>query len=185
MFSGLRYASTVDSDLKSVARWLLTAEEHPVVDNGEPEKEKLVPEVKAEEDDDLPPLDSSEEEDSDEPNEYQEDGFVVNSESDEDLPDIASDDEDAKSGSRLKRLRKGGKRRHFELDQEDLDLIAVSKGLLPSTKLKKTTAESSDPSQPSSISVAKEASTRTFCPLSSSSLHRILYFLSIIVPSSI
>lgn len=138
----------------------MSSEEHPVVDNGEPEKEKLVPEVKAEEDDDLPPLDSSEEEDSDEPNEYQEDGFVVNSESDEDLPDIASDDEDAKSGSRLKRLRKGGKRRHFELDQEDLDLIAVSKGLLPSTKLKKTTAESSDPSQPSSISVAKEASTR-------------------------
>ena len=146
----------------------------PLVDNGEQETETTVPEVKAEIDDDLPPIDSSDEEDSDEPNEYQEDGFVVNSESDEDLPDVDADDDGEKTGGRLRRLRKGGKRRHFELDQEDLDLVAVSKGFLPSTKLKKTVSDEADPRAPSSISVAKSASNRTM-PLAS--LHSTSSFL--------
>jgi transcription elongation factor SPT6 len=142
----------------------MSSEEVPLVDNGEQETEKTVPEVKAEIDDDLPPIDSSDEEDSDEPNEYQEDGFVVNSESDEDLPDVDADDDGEKTGGRLRRLRKGGKRRHFELDQEDLDLVAVSKGFLPSTKLKKTVSDEADPRAPSSISVAKSASNRMVAP---------------------
>lgn len=124
--------------------------------------------VKKEEDDDLPPIDSSDEESSGDEDTYQEDGFVVADESDEDLPDVGEDEDGGKEKRGLRRLRKGGKRKRLELDQEDLDLIAVSKGLLPSTKLKKTVADPDGASGPDSISVAKTTSTRTFSPSYSS-----------------
>jgi hypothetical protein len=162
-----------------------SAEEVPKQETEVQEEEKKIEPIQETEDEDLPPLDSSEEEDSDEPNEYQEDGFVVNSESDEDLPDVEADAETRREGAGLRRLRKGGKRKRLELDQEDLDLIAFSKGLEPSTKLKKMTADSADPFAPSSISVAKQSATRTFSLFQSPLSHGHLFNCFAIFPMSI
>ena len=135
-------------------------EERLVEDESAKEEKKIVPATKAK-DDDLPPLDSSDEGESDsEEDTYQEDGFVVADASDEDLPDVGEDDEGGRSRSRLKRLRKGGKRKRLELDQEDLDLVAANQGLAPTTKLRKTVADSEGSDRPSSISIAKADSSR-------------------------
>ena len=169
--------SPIPFDIDTIVCSVILAEEERLVENGgqEEEKKPIVP-LKKEEDDDLPPLDSSDEEDSDEEDAYQEDGFVVADVSDEDLPDVGDDEEGGKEKRGLRRLRKGGKRKRLELDQEDLDLIAVSKGLLPSTKLKKTVADPVGLSGPDSISVAKTSSTRTFSPLSFPPLLHVLPF---------
>lgn len=111
------------------------------------------------EDDNAPIIDSSDEEESDEENAYQEDGFVVADDEDEDLPEVG---DEKTSKNRLKRLRKGGKRKRLELDQEDLDLVAYNQGLAPSTKLRKTVEDAEDTNAPLSISVAKASSARTF-----------------------
>jgi hypothetical protein len=132
-----------------------------VEDGGAKEEKKKLFSTRKEEDEDLPPLDSSDDESSDEEDTYQEDGFVVADASDEDLPDVGEDDEAGKSRSRLKRLRKGGKRKRLELDQEDLDLVASAQGLAPSSKLRKTVADAEGSGQPLSISIAKSDSSRT------------------------
>lgn len=138
---------------------LMPAENGQLPEDDKPKEEKI---PKEEIDEDAPLVDSSEEEDSDEENEYEEDGFVVADNEDEDLPDVGSDQEREKRKSRLKRLRKGGKRKVRHLDDEDLELIAEHQGLAPSSKLRKTVADSEDPEAPSSISVAKAASVRTY-----------------------
>lgn len=88
-------------------------------------------------------IDSSEEEDSSEENEYQADGFVVSDDEGNEINpelDLNSDDEPAPKLV-LKRLKKGVKRKRHQIYQEDLDLVAEYQGLLPSSKRQKTKAD--------------------------------------------
>lgn len=112
--------------------------------------------------DEMEPLDSSEESDSEEDNAYQEDGFVV---ADDDGEGALSDEEmggkDKPSKNRLKRLRKGGKRKRLELDQEDLDLIAFAQGQAPSSKVPKVREDAVNAGDAHTFSAASGSSTRT------------------------
>lgn len=122
--------------------------------------------------DEMEPLDSSEESDSDEDNAYQEDGFVV---ADDDGEGALSDEEmngkDKPSKNRLKRLRKGGKRKRLELDQEDLDLIAFAQGKATSSKVPKVREEAVNADDAHTFSADSGSAVRTSLPTLSLIFH--------------
>lgn len=128
--------------------------------------------------DEMEPLDSSEDSDSDEENAYQEDGFVVADDGDE---GGISDEELEKTGqptkNRLKRLRKGGKRKRLELDQEDLDLIAFAQGQGPTSKVPKVKEDSRIAKHSLTFSADSGAPARTSSEDSCEQRHPYLPFL--------